>query len=413
MRNFRTIIILFITLLVLLYVLIPKFSFGPGKNSLPEIETIATEASSTRTAPVSENSTTTKTVVLPTEKDTPTLLPEPLLEKPIIRKIYSANTSSTYANIRAVYLTSGYVYSSSKINELLNIFDTTGANGVVIDFVDNSAPDMERMTKVVSLFREKGAYTIARIVTFQNTRFAKAHPESAIKTGAGEFWYSGKKSWQRYWLDPASPTAQNYIVSIGKQAVDAGFNEIQFDYIRFPTDGDMSDLVFPSYNPSTQTKTAVMNGFFSKLRTELLSYDPNIKMSIDIFGDVMTYGKATTIGQDMAKMADYFDVISPMSYPSHYNCGAFGVQDPTAYPYKVYNDTIAEGQKYLEGTNAIIRPWIQDFSMTSIYKCGPIVYYTKNRVLEEIQGGKDLGVNGFMLWNAGSNFTSAVFGEKL
>jgi len=331
----------------------------------------------------------------------------------IVGKTVSANTLP-YANIRSIYLATGYINSDKKVTELLDIFKTSDANGIVIDFKDSNVPDMERMKYLAGLFKGYGVYTIARVVVFQDSHFAEAHPEAAIKTSSGELWWSGKKSWGRYWLDPASPVAQDYTIAVAKKAIDAGFDEVQFDYIRFPTDGDLNDIVYPVFRVSTSTpnKIAALNGFFTKLRSSLNGYKVGVKLGIDIFGDVMTYGKASNIGQDLVSIGTYFDVISPMSYPSHYNCGAFDVQDPTAYPYTVYNSTISAGQRTLKGSNSVIRPWVQDFTMTSIYKCGPLVYYNTARVNEEIKGGRDLGVNGFMLWNAGNNFTKGVFGKK-
>jgi hypothetical protein len=321
-------------------------------------------------------------------------------------------TIPTYENIHAVYLTTGHVGSDKKVNELLNIIKTTGANGVVIDFKDSNIPKVERMKYLTALFKKEGAYTIARIVSFQDTYLARNHPDSAIKNSAGEFWYSGRKEWQRYWMDPASLFSQFYVIEIAKQAADAGFDEVQLDYVRFPTDGDMNDMVYPFYDPTKTTKTKVMNEFFARFKEKLFEHNPHVRTSIDIFGNVMTYGNVSGIGQDFSSLGDYFDVISPMPYPSHYGCGAFGFQDPTAYPYNVYYATQKKGLGFLKDKKAVIRPWIQDFSITSIYKCGPLVLYTEKRVSDEIRGGTDLGINGFMLWNASSNFTKGVFGQK-
>ncbi len=311
-------------------------------------------------------------------------------------------------NVRAVYLSIAHLDSEKKINTLLDIIRNTSANGVVIDFKDSNVPNVVKMKKLVERFRDAGGYTIARIVTFQDSSFARKHPEVAIKKSSGGMWYSGKASWKRYWLDPASPLAQEYSIETAKRAIDAGFDEIQFDYIRFPTDGNMRNISYPVWNKN-QSKSEVMRNFFAKINRELSAYDSRVALGIDVFGEVLVYGKESGIGQNLLDIADYFDVIAPMAYPSHYSCGSFGVRDPTAHPYKVYSDTIRKGLKILNGKKVIIRPWVQDFTIGSIYQCGPRVVYTAARIREQIQAGTDQGVKGFMLWNAGSRFTSNVF----
>ncbi len=311
-------------------------------------------------------------------------------------------------NIRAIYLGSEGIFNEKKIAELERIFITTKANGIVIDFKDSNSLSQEYTTNLVKRFKKHNAYTIARIVAFQDSSFARKHPEIAIKTSSGEFWYSGRKVWKRYWLDPASELVQEYNIEVAKRAIDAGFDEIQFDYIRFPTDGNMRDICYPVFNPSKDSKAMVMAGFFKKMKRELKSYSPNTLIGIDVFGEVFLYGKETGIGQTLSDIAEYFDVICPMAYPSHYMCGEFGVHDPTSHPYKVYYATLKNGLRFLDGKKVIIRPWIQNFSIASIYGCGPTVYYGYENVHAQIQASRDLGINGFMLWNASNNFTIEV-----
>jgi hypothetical protein len=314
-------------------------------------------------------------------------------------------------SVRAVYLSSDNIYNQKKIAELEKIISQTNANGIVIDFKDSNNPDVNYLAALAKRFKNIGAYTIARIVVFQDSRFARLHPEIAVKTSSGDFWHSGRASWKRYWLDPASLAAQDYNIEIAKRAIDAGFDEIQFDYIRFPTDGNMRDISFPFFNIQKETKVGVLNAFFRKLRAELKSYAPNVILSIDVFGEVFVYGVESSIGQELLSLADNFDVISPMAYPSHYMCGEFGLKDPTVNPYKVYFDTLTKGLAALRAAkkSVLIRPWIQDFSIRSIYNCGPLVVYNKEKVRAQIEAAKDLGINGFMLWNASNKFTVAIF----
>lgn len=324
-------------------------------------------------------------------------------------KVQANEKKHNPAEIMALYLGTNNIYNKKKIAELEGLLKTTKANGIVIDFKDNNALPQEYMTSLAKRFKDAGAYTIARIVVFQDTYFARKHPDIAIKTGSGLFWWSGRKIWKRYWLDPASLRAQQYTVEIAKRAIDAGFDEIQFDYIRFPTDGNMSDIYFPIFDSVKETKSEVMARFFKKLHDELKTYSQKTVLGIDVFGEVLLYEKESGIGQNLAEIAKYFDVISPMAYPSHYMCGEFKVKDPNAHPYLVYQVTLRNGLKFLGGINVIIRPWIQSFTLQNIYGCGPKIIYDKVKVKAQIQASRDQGIQGFMLWNVSSLFPQGVF----
>lgn len=311
--------------------------------------------------------------------------------------------------IKAIYLGTNNIFNERKIAELEKVLATTKANGIVVDFKDSNFLPSDYIFGLVKRFKKHNVYVIARIVAFQDSYFARQHPEIAIKTTDGSFWYSGRKDWKRYWLDPASALAQEYSIETAKRAIDCGFDEIQFDYIRFPTDGNMKDIHFPFFNPGKQSKAGVMKEFFKKINTALKNYSPKTLIGVDVFGEVFVYGNEAGIGQNLEEIAEYFDVISPMAYPSHYMCNEFGLKDPTANSYKVYYDTLKSGKNRLKNRQVIIRPWIQDFTIGSIYGCGPIVFYSRDKVMDQILAGQDLGINGFMLWNANSNFTVNVF----
>jgi hypothetical protein len=314
--------------------------------------------------------------------------------------------------IRAIYLPSGYIDNSSKIYELLSLFGKTNANGIVIDYKDSNIPKQEKFVSLVSRFKSAGAYTIARVVALQDSGFARKHSEIAIKTKSGEFWHSGRKEWKRYWLDPAAPLSCGYNIEIAKRAVDAGFDEVQFDYIRFPTDGSMKDIVYPVFRPENGDMASVMRNFFARINGELKTYSPDIVLGVDLFGEVLAYGKVGGIGQNLHDAARFFDVLCPMAYPSHYRCGEFGLKDPNTDPYTVYYRTLKGGLDRIGESKTIIRPWLQDFSITNIYGCGPKVFYGHEMVSAQIRAGRDLGINGFMLWNVNANFTKSVFSPK-
>lgn len=316
-------------------------------------------------------------------------------------------------NVRAVYLAGDFIRDEKKIQYLEGLIKDYNINAVVIDVKDSGVLLDERMKIVHSRFKNLGVYTIARIVTFQDSKLAKQRPDLAIKMSNGEFWYSGSRKWKRWWVDPASEGVWDYNIGIAKKAIDIGFDEIQFDYIRFPTDGP-KDKVYPIWDGRTP-KDEVMKKFFARIRKELKTYKPEIKISIDVFGEVFLYSQVKEIGQSLETMHEYFDVISPMAYPSHYSCGEFKYYDPNTEPYGVYFKTLKPGIDKLKGLNsrAKVRPWVQAFSIRNIYGCGGTkTIYGGKEIRKEIKAGKDLGVFGWMLWNPSSSFEKSALDRK-
>lgn len=315
--------------------------------------------------------------------------------------------------VRAIYLSIDHLYNPSKIEYIFSLFDGTELNAVVIDFkVD--IPQINRNVKdLIARFHQKGIYVIGRFVMFQDSYLVKIRPHLAIRNKNGDMCFSGRKTWQRYWVDMASDEVLDYNIEIAKQGIDMGLDEINFDYIRFPSDLSncnlKNDISYPVWNGHDRYQT--MRRVFSVLNKELKNYaaknNTGVTLSIDIFGEVFAYGSEPGIGQRLSDIAEFFDVISPMAYPSHYKCGEFGLKDPNANPYVVYNKTLEPGLKRLReaGFKGDVRPWIQDFSIANIYGCGSVVYYGPQEVKAQIKASKDLGLYGFMLWNAASNYT--------
>lgn len=315
-------------------------------------------------------------------------------------------------DVRAIYFSSDFIYNEKKIQYLENLIKDYNVNAIVIDVKDSGVYTDERMKILHSRFKNLGAYTIARIVTFQDSKLASKRPDLAIKMSGGEFWYSGSRKWKRWWVDPASEEVWDYNIGIAKKAIDIGFDEIQFDYIRFPTDGP-KDKVYPIWDHKT-AKDEVLKKFFMKIKKELKAHNPKINISIDVFGEVFSYGEVKEIGQSLRTMHEYFDIISPMAYPSHYRCGEFKYHDPNAEPYGVYFKTLKPGIDKLRGLNsrAKVRPWVQAFSIKNIYNCGPKIIYTGQEIRKEIKAGQDLGVKGWMLWNPSSSFEKSALDNK-
>ncbi len=316
-------------------------------------------------------------------------------------------------NIKAIYLSQSYLRDKEKIQYLLDIIEKTGINAIVIDLKDNKLVNDQNLKNIISEFKKRGSYTIGRLVVFQDSSFARANPDCAIKKRDGSFWHSGRAAWKRYWLDPACPKVVEYTIYVAKVGINMGFDEINFDYIRFPSDGNMKDMVYPYWDKKI-SKYEVMENFFKKLHNELKLYNPKTNLSVDIFGEAF-FNKSKNgipgepgIGQRLDILAKYFDVICPMAYPSHYRPGTFGLSDPNFFPYETYYRTLKPGLAYLDKINSgvKVRPWIQDFSISNIYG-GKKLIYGQQEVCAQIKASADLGINGFMLWNARSNHTIA------
>lgn len=321
--------------------------------------------------------------------------------------------SSNREPVKSIYLGANYLYNREKIEYIFSLFDNTELNAVVIDFKVGKPQINPYISDLIARFHKKGIYVIGRLVMFQDSYLTKTRPHLAIRNKNGAICFSGKKIWQRYWVDMASDEVLRYNIEIAKMGIDMGFDEINFDYIRFPSDVKNCDLknniVYPVWDG--KNKYSVMREVFAAIKTQLKDYarknGTNVALSIDIFGNAFANGEEPGIGQKLSDIAEFFDVISPMAYPSHYRCQEFGLKDPNAHPYIVYSKTLEAGLRRLENTKFTVevRPWIQDFSIANIYGCGPVVYYGEQEVKAQIKASEDLGVTGFMLWNPANNYT--------
>ena len=173
----------------------------------------------------------------------------------------------------------------------------------------------------------------------------------------------------------------------------------------------MKNMVYPYYDG--EPKCNVMARFFSQINSELKKYKPSIVLDIDIFGEAYFNGQEPFIGQRLSDLEKYFDVICPMNYPSHFQCGEFGFHDPNEHPYEVMLKALTLGKKRLTNPKIIIRPWIQDFSIRNIYGCGSgKTFYGSQEVRAQIKAAQDAGSFGFLLWNASNRYTKGALLEK-
>ena len=293
--------------------------------------------------------------------------------------------------MRAVYLTAAAASSPSWVDKTIKLIKSTRLNAVVINVKDSDGVYLgKEMEEVAIKLRKEGIYPIARMVVFQDNTTAKAHPELALQDIAGGLW-AGNGGY--FWLDPASKEVWDKTVDVAERALDEGFAEVNFDYIRFP-DGNVDRIVFPFYDKEHRLKVDAMKDFFKYLTEKIHKDRPGAVLSADLFADSFIRNDGLGVGQRLPDAAANFDVVSPMTYPSHYAPDNFGFPNPATEPYQVVSQTLESGKKFLAeaSSTAIIRPWIQDFDMGAVYDA-PMV-------MDEMRAIKDAGYGDtWMDWN--------------
>ena len=329
--------------------------------------------------------------------------------------------------VRAVYLPSGRMNSRPPLFTLL---DQTEVNAAVFNLKDDGGEvnAKDRHKRWVQSLKDRGAYVIGRVVVFHDNVYAKKNPKVVLqsKGNPGEPWRDGMR-W--IWIDPLSEEYLEYLVKVAREGIRMGCDELNFDYIRFPSpvDGDTKDILFPLFNRSGYSKREVMRRFYEGLTKELYGQTysgSSVLLSADIFGFVFLAGAIESIGQNLEDQAEFFDLLCPMAYPSHWDCGFFQQTDPTYAPYEVYKQTIKRGQEYLRARDRAvkIRPWIQAFSIRNICVdqkkckpgCGTIkVVYDRAKFREQIKAIEDSGLRyGWMAWNPGAEYPLNLFNPK-
>jgi hypothetical protein len=233
-----------------------------------------------------------------------------------------------------------------------------------------------------------GVYLIGRIVCFEDPVLTQNAPRYAIRTTTGGVWTTSSGLG---WANPYDQRVWDYNVALGEAAAKAGFDEIQFDYVRFPTDGDLSAAVFPG--KTKQSKADVITSF-AKYAGEHLK-PLGVRVSADVFG--LSATRNMGIGQRPKKLGQYLDTIYPMVYPSHFGPGEYNLPDPNAQPGRTVGLALRDFDGQLTGLDTRIVPWLQDFSLGRTY--------TLADVQDQIEAARDAGAEGFLLWNAAGVYT--------
>ncbi|MCI2847271.1 GTP-binding protein [Staphylococcus hominis] len=331
--------------------------------------------------------------------------------------------------VKGIYVTSNST-QGKKIDELVKFIKDSNLNTMVIDVkddtgnitmklntgnkqVDKNTLDIVDGKKLLKKLHDNNIYPIARIVTFKDTKLANEHPEWTFKNSDGSVWTNGKGD---SFVNPFMKEVWKYDIDVAKAAAKAGFQDIQFDYVRFP-EGFENQADSLTYNKGEYKNSQMSSGdqrvdtitkFLEYANKELKPMGVNV--SADVFGYSALVENAPGIGQSFPKISKNVDAISSMIYPSHWSNGDFGLQAPDTEPYKTVNRYIQKENSLLDTLGKdkpISRPWIQDFT-ASYLGAGNYIDYDTKAISEEVQALKDNGVNEFLLWNAGNDYTEGV-----
>lgn len=343
--------------------------------------------------------------------------------------IPAASASTTVVHVplpdevRGIYWTASTA-GSSRADELMSYMKAHGLNTAVIDlkmddgevaFAPHDAslkeyvephPAIRDLDALLTKLHDKGIYRIARIFIMRDGSFGAVHPEYALQKKGGGMW---RDKTGTPWLDPAVPAVADYAVALAKEAYARGFDEVQFDYVRFPSDGALTGIVYPVYD-GKKSKVTVMQEFFDRVGGAMK--DAHIPVSFDLFGMTFWNTDDFGIGQRLEDVHPLADFVSPMAYPSHYPPNFEGFKNPALYPYEIIKRTLDEGAKMLESQDASLksedkglrltfRPWIQDFDIGAVY--------TASLIEAEIKATRDAGASGFLIWNARNVYEPANY----
>ncbi|MCX6756844.1 MAG: hypothetical protein NTW35_01650 [Candidatus Nomurabacteria bacterium] len=324
----------------------------------------------------------------------------------------------TPEHVKAVYMSSWVAGAPSFRNKLVKLIDDTEINAVVIDVKDNTGViswdgRVRDLDNFIDELHAKNIYLIARVAAFQDPLYVKKFPEEAVHSKkTGGIWKDHKGI---PWVDTGSKKMWVYIENISKDSYARGFDEVNLDYIRFPTDGALSDMTFPiSGDRAKIDKPGIVSDFYHYI-TDSLRKD-GIPVSGDLFGIIMiTKVDIAVLGQDMHTALETFDYVSPMIYPSHFYPGTNGYQKPAEHPGEIISYSMKKGIEIADevasstgqATSTIrakYRPFYQDFDMGAVY--------TAEMVRAQITAGEKLGIDSWMLWDPSNKYTPSALKAK-
>jgi hypothetical protein len=313
-------------------------------------------------------------------------------------------------HIRGVHVTSYAVASPSLFEPIMALADPkVGMNAIQIDVKDErgelafstpiplanksgASQDIYDPVKVLRRAHAAGLYVIARVVVFQDGYAPQADRSLALRTPSGGLW---KNDIGLTWLDPTNEKSWEYPIQVASYAAELGFDEIMFDYVRYPTDGDASTMAFKDPGrPRQDTITAFIKEASARLKPL------GVHVSAAFFGLAATDDLG--IGQWPGKLRNTLDAVYPMIYPSHFTDGQFGIDKPGDKPGPTIAAAMSDWRRKTNGGTMQIRPWLQDFTLGGIP-------YGAREVKAQIAAADRTGGDGWLLWNAQCIYTPGVF----
>lgn len=325
-----------------------------------------------------------------------------LLDQPVIR--------GTNFAARGIYITAALA-GSRRMLTLADALVAAGGNTVVFDVKDrygnlgyaSSVPlaleigagqraPIAQPAKMLDALHRRNIHVVARLTCFYDARLARQRPDFVpfSREGPGLWSERGKSNW----VDPSLPQVQEYLLAIVREVAELGVDEIQLDYVRFPTEGNLADAVF-AFDPAVVPKDRIITDFVTEVERVL---EPmGVLLSADIFG-VAAWGREAdrrTIGQHLPDLLPHLDAVSPMLYPSHFEDGFERIDRPVDYPYYFLLQGCQRLQKLATEHDVLVRPWIQSFD----YR---VTDFDSLYVTEQLHGAEDGGARGWLLWNPAS-----------
>jgi len=326
----------------------------------------------------------------------------------------AANVQLQQVAIKALHLTPDVVADTAKFNHLIDLVDHTELNAMVVDIKEGAV----YYNTQVQFFRDAGVvqptydvnqllrtlhehkiYAIARLVVFKDPQVAAHYPNLAVRdTKTGGVWQDSSGAG---WLNAFDEGAWTPNIDLAVEAAHLGFDEIQYDYVRFPSDGDLSTADF-GHTYTQATRVQAITDFLETSRKAINA--AGAKLGVDIFGITTLYDDDQGIGQNLRAIAPVVDYVCPMVYPSHFSPDSIDVGgQPNDHPYQVIQMSMAGAKERMPGMLLKLRPWLQDFQYPGMRA------YTTADVLAQIKAAEEAGTSGWMIWNDNGEFHEDAF----
>ncbi|MEA3371322.1 MAG: putative glycoside hydrolase [Campylobacterota bacterium] len=320
--------------------------------------------------------------------------------------------------VKALYLTFwGASNNSSTSKNIIKIIEKTEVNAVIVDVKNeygstsfwtsfeqaNSYGAQKNRTnrdmpKFMKKLKDRNIYTIARIVTFKDELQASNNPDYAIKESNGEIWRNHDKM---AWVDPYDKRSHEYVIRMAEEAAKVGFDEINFDYIRFPA---RKGLKYSKRN-TAENRIKAIGDFLDLAQNRLRKY--GVFISVDTYGNICWTKDDNGIGQTVTSLAKHADYLAPMLYPSGFAKGSFHFEYPSEHPHAVIYRSIKNIQDRVDTKR--VRPWLQYFKDYAHKRR----YYKKHEIREQIRASDDINTSGWMMWSPSSKYHSEYFNPTL